>query len=109
MAATILHKRGDTFDRLLLMPSEEFPDGYFLGWDVTSQIRTPRGTLVADLTTSWADPAADTRVLRIFSDPTEDWPIGRLEIDVQFTRQSDSLTRSTETLYVDILKDVTRP
>jgi hypothetical protein len=104
----IQHKRGDTFDQLLLMPEADFPDGYFLLWNVNAQIRTPRGKLICDFVTSWADPAADTRILRLFADDTATWPLGDQEIDVQFTRQSDGLIRSTETIAIEILRDVTQ-
>jgi hypothetical protein len=108
MAVTVIHKRGDTFDQLLLIP-DSFADGYWIGWTATSQIRTARGKLIAPLTVSWADPAADTRVMRLFNDETAGWPVGDLEIDVQFVRNSDGLTRSTETIAVTILRDVTQP
>lgn len=107
MAAVIQHKRGDTFERVLLIPEATFADGYFLLWDVASQIRTARGKLVAELTTSWADPAADTRFLRLFADSTDDWPLVDLELDVQFTRQADLFIQSTEIITVQVLKDVT--
>ncbi len=108
MATPIEHKRGDTFDRLLVMPAE-FVDGYWLGWTVAAQIRTARGKLISDLITSWADPAADTRTLRLFHADTEEWPLGAHELDVQFTRTSDGTIRSTETLIVTVLRDVTQP
>lgn len=109
MPAVIQHKRGDTFDRVLLIPEVTFENGYFLLWDVASQIRTPRGKLIAELTATWADPEDDTRFLRLFYEPTTDWPLGDLEIDVQFTRQSDLFIQSTETISVQVLRDVTIP
>jgi hypothetical protein len=108
MAVTIDHKRGDTFDRILLIPEATFVDGYFLLWTVASQIRTVRGKLVDVLTTSWADPAADTRFLRLLHESTALWPLGTLELDVQFTRTADGFVQSTETLLVNVLRDVTR-
>lgn len=108
MAVVIQHKRGDTFDQVMIIPEATYSNGYFLLWDVASQIKTARGKLVADLTTSWDDPAANTRLLRLFADPTTDWPLGDLELDVQFTRQSDSYIQSTETIVVQVLKDITQ-
>lgn len=108
MAATIEHKRGDTFDRVLLIPEATFANGYFLLWDLAAQIRTARGKLVAVLSATWANPAADTRFLRLFYEPTTDWPLGSLEIDVEFARQSDGFIQSTETINVQILRDVTQ-
>lgn len=108
MATSIQHKRGDTFDRLLVMPAD-FVDGYWLGWTVTAQIRTARGKLISDFVASWAAPAATTRTLRLFVADTQEWPLGDLEVDVQFVRTSDGTKRSTETLIVAVLRDVTQP
>lgn len=106
--AAITHKRGDTFDRLLLIPAD-FADGYWVGWVVTSQARTPRGKLIADLTPTWAAPAGDTRILRLFNTSTQLWPIGAQEIDVQFKRTSDATIRSTVTMALNVVHDVTQP
>lgn len=110
MATPIEHKRGDTFDRLLVMPAE-LVDGYWIGWTVTAQLRTPRGKLISDFVTSWADPAATTRILRLFADDTQTqaWPLGDQEVDVEFTRVSDGTVRSTVTQVVTVLRDVTQP
>lgn len=108
MAVTIEHKRGDTFDRLLVIPAD-YVDGYWIGWTVTAQIRTPRGKFISDFVTSWADPAATTRTVRLFDASTQDWPLGDQEIDVQFVRDSDGTIRSTVTLLVSVLRDVTQP
>ena len=102
----VRHKRGDTFELLLLLPEADYPDGYFLLWDVASQIRY-RDELVSDLTVEWTDPAADTRGLRLSHNTTELWPLGELEVDVQLTRQSDGYTRSTETIVVEVVRDIT--
>jgi hypothetical protein len=110
MATPIEHKRGDTFDRLLVMPAE-FVDGYWLGWTVTAQLRTVRGKLISDFVTSWADPAATTRILRLFlaDSETQAWPLGDQEFDAQFVRISDGWKRSTVTQIVTVLRDVTQP
>lgn len=105
--ASIRHKRGDTFDWLLLMPETDFADGYFIGWTVAAQLRKATGRLISELITTWADPEEETRVLRLFADQTKGWPVGVHEIDVQFTRASDGLIRSTETISAEIVKDVT--
>lgn len=104
----IEHKRGDTFDRLLVVP-DSYADGFWVGWEVTSQVRTARGKLIADLTPTWQDPAAETRVLRLFQLDTAEWPVGEQEIDVQFERESDGTKQSTVTLKVNVVQDVTQP
>lgn len=107
MAATISHKRGDTFEWYLELPADEYEDGYFVGWTVASQIRNTKGRLVAELSTSWGTPAENTRVLRLFAADTAGWPLGDHEADVQFTRESDGFIKSTETFIVSVGKDVT--
>ncbi len=106
MASTQL-KRGDTFLRWLVLPSA-YEDGYFLDWDVACQLRNSRGKPIADLAASWEDPAATTRVLRLFAQDTTAWPLGKQELDVQFTRQLDDFILSTQTVIVEIIRDVTQ-
>jgi hypothetical protein len=107
MAETIQHKRGDTADWLLLLPDEEYADGYFIGWEIASEIRTSRGKLIASLSATWADPAETTRIIRLYADETTKWPLAKLECDVQFTRTADGFIRSSETFIVDVVRDVT--
>jgi hypothetical protein len=105
----ILHKRGDTFLWLFVLPEDEYPDGYFTGWEVAAQIRTAkaRGRLIAELEPSWGNPAETTRILRLFAADTRLWPVGEHELDVQFTRLSDGTIYSSDTLPVEITKDIT--
>jgi hypothetical protein len=109
MSTRIIHKRGDTFDRLLAFPEADYPNGFFLLWDAASQLRTTSGRLIAELTVEWADPAATTRILRLFNNETDGWPLGLHELDVEFVRQADGVVRSTETIEVEVIKDATRP
>jgi hypothetical protein len=104
--ATIKFKRGDTFDRILLIPEATFANGYFTGWTVTSQMRTTTGRLVGVLTATWADPAANTRFLRLFNNDTTKWPLGTHEVDAQFVSPAN-IVLSTETLLVNVIRDVT--
>lgn len=100
------HKRGDSFHRLASIP-ESFADGYFLGWTVSSQIRTKPGKLVAELTCEWVDPAT-TRTLSLKALDTKAWAVGAVEMDIQFTRSSDGFVLSTSTISFEIVKDITR-
>jgi hypothetical protein len=103
----ISQKRGDTFDYVYRVPEADYPNGYFLGWDVHSQIRTPSGRFIADLEVTWLEPEEETRLLRLFFANTTRWPIGEQEIDVQFTRQSDGVVQSSKTIPLEIIRDVT--
>lgn len=105
--ASITIKTGDSFEYLATIPST-FADGYFVGWDVASQIRTKQyQNLVAELSCVWVDPVT-TRTLKVSKIVTTGWPVGVSEMDVQFVRQSDQTTISTETIDVNIIKDVTK-
>ena len=100
----IMHKRGDSLDFTATIP-KQFPNGYFADWTVTSEVKKPDGTLVANLDIVWADPLK-TRILHIQKFDTKPWPIGRLLMDVQFVRQ-DGYTISSNTITLLIEKDVT--
>lgn len=100
------HKRGDSFDYVTTIP-DSFPDGHFVGWEVKAQVRNPStGALIADLETSWANPAT-TRTLKLLKLDTKTWSPGKAEFDVQFTRTSDGYILSTATVSLTIIKDVT--
>lgn len=101
------HKRGDSFDRLANIP-DTFTDGYFVGWTVTSQVRTSQyGKLLANLECVWVDPVT-TRVLSIKSLSTSSWSLGTAEMDIQFVRNTDGYTISTSTVSFEVVKDITR-
>lgn len=100
------HKAGDSFERLLTIPLE-FSDGFFVGWTAKSEIRNAAGHLVAACTCDWLDPAT-TRHLSLIVVDTKGWKPGLVEIDVQFTRSSDSKVMSTTTATFTVVKDVTQ-
>lgn len=100
------HKRGDSFDYFIEIPLD-FPDGYFGEWGVSAQLRDQENdTLVAQLDAQWADPVT-TRRLDLKKLNTRSWPLTSCEFDVQFVRTVDSYTMSTNTVVVEIVKDVT--
>lgn len=99
------HKRGDTFD-IIATISQTVPDGYFVGWEVASQIRDPSNRLVANLAAVWADDTT-TRNLRLTCVDTSDWPIGNLEMDMQFTNTANGHIVSTSTIAIKVVKDIT--
>jgi hypothetical protein len=107
-AVAIEHKRGDTFEHVLVL-APVVAEGEMAGFEPTSQIRTSRGELIADLECSWVDDPARTLV-RIFLEDTSQWSPGyNHEMDVQFFRSSDGYTRSTQTILVRVVKDITQP
>ena len=105
---SIVHKRGDSFDQLAVLPST-FADGYFVGWTVSAQVRSsPYYNYIADLTCAWVDPVT-TRTLTVRNLVTTGWPIGNALMDIQFVRTSDGYTISTDTVDVTIVHDCTYP
>lgn len=97
-------KRGDSISWLAPIP---LAAGYFLGYSVASQIRTAKyGQLIANLTCEWVDPATTQELLLTCLD-TKAFPIGDAETDIQFTRISDGFVQSSDTIQVQILKDIT--
>lgn len=92
----ITHIHGDTFDYSVPLPVEDFPDGYFVGWTIASQVRTERyATLVT------------TRTVKLFKLSTIDWPVVPCVMDIQFTRVSDGYVFSSSIESVNVVKDVT--
>lgn len=74
--------RGASFDLLARIPSR-FADGHFAGWMPTSQVRTDKGILVANLDVQWADSdPATARTLRLRQLDTSTWPISAAQFDI---------------------------
>ena len=102
------HKRGDSFDYTATIPGD-FADGYFVGWTVTSQVRNAKtGTLVAELSAAWTDPAK-TRALRLLALDTSTWALAPMKFDVRLRRDSDGYTLSTSTVLFNLVEGVTQP
>lgn len=84
--STVTVTRGATFLVLASIP-DIFPDGHFAAYTVESQLRTPKRSLLAELVTEWSDPIT-TRILKLRSDATADWPVGMGTFDIVFTSPS---------------------
>jgi len=101
------HKRGDSLSLMGEIP-ESYEDGFFVGWAVSSQIRTAQYySLVDNLTVEWVDPLTSREFLLTKTD-TSAWPVGNCVIDVQFVRE-DGFTKSTDTMQITVIRDVTYP
>lgn len=96
-------KRGDTFLLRCTLQSEGISD--WSGWALPSAQVRYRDTLVSTLSAVWLDHAAGVYTLR--ADTTQAWPVGDLQVDVQYT-SPEGLVVSTETFLVGCLADVTR-
>lgn len=97
---------GATFDLLARIP-DTFADGHFVGYTLKSQLRTPNGALIADLSAYWQDPAT-TRYLRLRCADTTTWPVGLVQFDICFTEPGgDRLFTGVQS--VEITRGVTKP
>lgn len=101
------HKRGDTFNYVAVLP-DTVADGEFADRVPTCQIRDVLDRLVADVVIDWIDPVT-ARSLSLHVADTADWVLGKSFFDIQFTRTSDGDVRSTDTMRLDIIEDITRP
>lgn len=100
-------KRGDSLSFMGEIPAD-FADGFFSGWSMSSQIRKAQYyTFIDDLDVEWVDPDT-TREFTLSKIDTTAWPIGPALIDVQFVR-NDGFTKSTDTIQISIIHDVTYP
>lgn len=106
-AASFEHKRGDSFELAgQLLESADGAPVDLTAVAVRAQLRDG-DALVAELTTAVTDPAQGSyRLSAAFAD-TESWPTKGLALDVEFTWPSGT-RRSTQTVTVRVLKDVTR-
>ena len=79
-------KRGASFDLTVRIPSR-FADGHFAGWALHSQVRTPKGGLIAALLAEWVDPVS-ARHVHLQCLDTRGWPVGEAQFDVVFVSPS---------------------
>lgn len=100
------HKIGDTFLYLAMVKGVD--PGELVGYTPACQVRTPFGTLYGQAVCIWTD-AGTTQQVKLFISDTSHWRPGPAVLDIQFTRDSDGLIRSTDTTTFTIVQDVTRP
>lgn len=100
-------KRGDTFDYTATVLGDGVPIvGGIAAWGIRSQIRTKAGALVDTLICTITDSVAGTfTIVESAADVTLTWPTVTLEMDIEYT--IDGTIVSTETIEVEVTKDVT--
>lgn len=108
MAVGFEHKRGDSFALAgQLLTSIDGAPVDLTGVAIRAQLRDG-DALVADLAASITDAAQGRYSLSKHYADTESWPIKGLSLDVEFTWPGGT-RRSTQTVLVRVLKDVTLP
>jgi hypothetical protein len=95
----IEHKRGDTFNpTCTYLSSAGVAYDYTLdGITIASQVRTPAGKLVGTLT---AAPAIGVGKFTLESGNTQNWPLGSLRWDIQFSQGSHIFSTRTAALLI---------
>lgn len=110
MAAGFEHKRGDSFELAGQLLTAALPAGVpvdLTGVTVRAHLRDG-DALVAVLDAAVTDAVQGKyRLSKAYAD-TESWPVKGLALDVEFTWPSGT-RRSTQTVLVRVLKDVTLP
>lgn len=108
MSVEFLHKRGDSFELAgQLLESAGGAPVNLTGLAIRAQLRDG-DALVAELDATITDAAQGKyRLSKPYAD-TESWPVKGLALDVEFTWPSGT-RRSTQTVLVRVLKDVTLP
>jgi len=101
-------KRGDTFSfigeiQVQTIDNETLAD--LTGWTGESQIRTDGLNLVADLDFAWLD--ATNCVCQLHFANTDEWPLGKVFIDIKLTSPAGGEIR-TETDSFEIIEGITR-
>lgn len=76
------------------------------GWVITAQARMS-DKLINNLTVNVPDPLTGAFTVMCASSLTTDWPVTKLDVDIQVTDSSFG-TVSTETFYVEVQRDVTQ-
>ncbi|WP_027389220.1 hypothetical protein [Chrysiogenes arsenatis] len=101
----IRHKRGDTFilSSCQLLDDNQNPID-LTDYVIRSQLRTKSGKLVDTLL---VEIAADHLSYTMTAQQPESWPAEKLECDVEYTNP-DGVRFSSQTFYVDVMRDVTR-
>uniref|UniRef100_A0AB39ACL0 L-shaped tail-fiber protein n=1 Tax=Erwinia phage Fifi051 TaxID=3238787 RepID=A0AB39ACL0_9CAUD len=105
----LVFAKGQTFSFLMKIP-DSVEAGFFKGYLPKAQLRKYKSNqsngLIANLNCFWADPKT-TKMLTLYDNATENWPVGLAELDVLFQSAEGSLIRST-TVTVQIVRGITQ-
>lgn len=115
---TIAHKRGDTFMLGATATDAAGQPINLTGYTVRAQVRRPHalgGGLVAALVVDVTHATAGQYTLRASGDgTTAQWPVGKAELDIEYEAGTGPApgvrqVQSSQTLCIDVLRDVTQP
>lgn len=98
-------KRGDTLAFIARRKNADGTPRTGEAAKLRSQVRTPKGLLLAELVVTEVDPPGDY-LFQVGALITKDWPVGTHDCDIQF-KDGDTVISST-TFNIVVVKDVTR-
>lgn len=101
---TINHKRGATYQKTFMAREVDGSAVPLTGYQVSSQIRTPQGDLVADAAITITDEMYGQ--FDAFVEDTSAWPLGKLLQDVKYVSPEGEINY-TETLEINVLENIT--
>ena len=104
---TLTLKRGDTLSVIVARKDEDGNPLTGQAEKLRSQIRTTTDKLVAEFTISETSTAGEY-LFEVPSSVTQDFPLLTLSFDVEF-KDLDGYTKSSDTMFIIVIKDVTRP
>uniref|UniRef100_A0AAU6W3M4 Uncharacterized protein n=1 Tax=Pseudomonas phage Cygsa01 TaxID=3138529 RepID=A0AAU6W3M4_9VIRU len=87
----IIHKLGDSFERLLAIDGSQ----QYLTWDAVCRIKSEMGVSVDSFPCEVVTGAQGKKYLRLFKIDTSLWKEGTYRMDVAFTRTSDGFIQSS--------------
>tara|TARA_R110002153_G_scaffold251161_2_gene408070 strand:+ start:251 stop:571 length:321 start_codon:yes stop_codon:yes gene_type:complete len=104
--AIITHKRGDTFELTLTLENQGNAVDITL-FTIACQVRDQEDALIQALTVTKTDPTNGVFTLTAADTETDDWPLLKLDTDVEFI-EPDATVSSSETFNIQVIKDITR-
>jgi|DEB0MinimDraft_10_1074344.scaffolds.fasta_scaffold23215_2 hypothetical protein len=121
--ASIDHKRGDTFEISFTLTDNSGSAVDLTNYTVRAMARDSSGTEQVEWTEAQTTNGVDItnaaagqfKLVRSASSPpagqlaTTAWPLGRLEVDVEFSdNSSPPVVVSSDTFFINVLEDITR-
>lgn len=104
--ATIVHKRGDTFELSCTLENEGVAVD-ITNFTITSQVRGSDDVLLQALTVTKTSATDGEFTLTATSTQTESWGVQKYLADIEFI-EANGEVNSSQTFTIDVLKDITR-
>lgn len=97
----ITHKRGDSFEYLIVV--EGATNEFFNSWDVTCTVKSDMGH-VLDTINCVRLIEGDTYSILVKKIDTTKWRFGQHFIDIKFTRPSDGYVITSNSIRLDVVR-----